>query len=97
MHRYYMTAETRQAVIAESNRQIAARAAAGARGRQRWPESDSAGEPFESDSLGSQGDTEASAFDVESVFARLVLDLQETSVCFKSSFKGPAVEANRIK
>jgi hypothetical protein len=83
MHRFYMTAETRQAVIAESNRLIAARAATHAFRRRR--ESDSAGEPFESDWLESQGDKEASALDAESVFARLVQDLQETSVRFRSS------------
>jgi hypothetical protein len=83
MHRYYMTAETRQAVIAESNRLIAARAAAD--DRRRRLKSDSAGEPHESNRLESQGDTEASAFDGESAFARLVRDLQETSVCLRSS------------
>jgi hypothetical protein len=83
MHRYYMTAQTRQAVIAESNRLIAARAATNS--FRRRPESDGAGEPLESDLVGSQGDTQASVFDVESAFARLVQDLQETSVRFRSS------------
>jgi hypothetical protein len=73
MHRYYMTAETRQAVIAESNRLIAARAATDA--RRRRLESDPAGESL------AGGDTDTSAFDAESVFARLVQDLQGTSVC----------------
>jgi hypothetical protein len=82
MHRYYMTAATRQAVIAESNRLIAARAATNA--LRRRPESDSAGEPPESDWPGSQGDTEPPV-DVESAFARLVQDLQETFIRIRSS------------
>jgi hypothetical protein len=78
MHRYYMTPGTRQAVIAESNRLIAARAATDA--RRRRLESDTAGESLEGDRLGSQGATKTSAFDAERVFARLVRDLQRTSV-----------------
>jgi hypothetical protein len=59
MLRYYMTPETRQAVIAESNRLIATRAAMnGSRSR---------GGPHDRDSEPSS---------VESVFARLVADLQ---------------------
>jgi len=81
MFRYYMTSETRQAVIAESNRLIAARAATNA--YRLRPESDM--EPLESDRVGSQGDTEAPLFDAESAFARLVQDLEETSVRFRSS------------
>jgi hypothetical protein len=75
MHRYYMTAETRQAVIAESNRLIAARAAT----YRRKPETDRAGEPLDSEWDVSQVGTQASASDLESAFARLVQDLQSTS------------------
>ena len=82
MHRYYMTAETRHALIAESNRLIAARTAADARRRQLT--SDSASTLDESARLGLKGDTDASGFDASSTFARLVQDLQETSVCLRS-------------
>lgn len=78
MHRYYMTPGTRQAVIAESNRLIAARAATHA--RRRRLASDTACESPEGDRLGSQDGTKTSAFDAECVFARLVQDLQRTSV-----------------
>jgi len=82
MHRYYMTAETRQALIAESNRLIAARAATNT--LRRTSRSDAAEQPVESDWHGARGDQEASAFDVDSVFARLVQDLQKNSVRFSS-------------
>ncbi|MDQ6638461.1 MAG: hypothetical protein M3Z15_02200 [Pseudomonadota bacterium] len=72
-----MTAETRQAVIAESNRVIAARAATNA--SRRGPETDRAGEPLDSEWDGSEGGAQASASDLESAFARLVQDLQSTS------------------
>jgi hypothetical protein len=59
MLRYYMTPETRQAVIAESNRLIATRAAMnGSRSR------------------GDSHDPDTEPSSVESVFARLVADLQ---------------------
>ena len=83
MNRYYMTAETRQTLIAESNRLIAARAAANA-GRRR-PVSDSATEPDDSEWSLSPCDAEAPASDTDSAFARLVADLQGTSVRCKPS------------
>lgn len=75
--RYYMTPETRQAVIAESNRLIATRAAMNP-GRSRG-ESHDLDEPSEDESLaaGAGMDTEPSS--VESVFARLVADLQSAA------------------
>ena len=63
MHRYYMTAETRQAVIAESNRLIATRAAMVA-ARQR-PGTYQAGEAIDSEWPDSQGDTETAAVGLE--------------------------------
>ena len=58
MHRFYMTAETRQALIAESNRLIAARAAANA----ARPTTNLSGESFNHDSPPS-GEHTDSAFD----------------------------------
>lgn len=81
MHRYYMTAETRQAVIAESNRLIAARAATQA--SRRRPETDRPAEVLDSEWDVSQGSAQAS--DLESAFARLVLDLQSTSTRLRPS------------
>ena len=63
MHRYYMTAETRQAVIAESNRLIATRAAMLASRQQ--PRTYRAGEPIDSEWPVSQGDTETAAAGLE--------------------------------
>jgi len=76
MLRYYMTPETRQAVIAESNRLIATRAAMNA--------SRSRGEAREPDGLGVESLAAESGMDsepssVESVFARLVADLQSAA------------------
>jgi hypothetical protein len=77
MFRYYMTPETRQAVIAESNRLIAARAAVHAGRRQadagHAPDSGAA-EPVSSDSAAD------SALGADSAFGRLVLDLQLTAL-----------------
>jgi hypothetical protein len=76
MLRYYMTPETRQAVIAESNRLIATRAAMNA-SRARG-ESHDLDELSEEASAAEAGrDTEP--FSVESVFARLVADLQSAA------------------
>ena len=69
MHRFYMTAETRQGLIAESNRLIAARAAANAV-RSR-PTIDSATEPSDTDWSASPGRT-------ESAFDRLVSELLQS-------------------
>lgn len=77
MHRFYMTAETRQAVIAESNRLIASRTAMGA-SRQALA-AESPAEPPESEWPASQGDPETAGSSVESAFARLVSDLQATT------------------
>ena len=76
MLRYYMTPETRQAVIAESNRLIATRAAMNA--------SRSRGEARQPDGLGAESPAAESGMDsepssVESVFARLVADLQSAA------------------
>jgi len=66
MNPYYMTAETRQALIAESNRLIAARRKRSAATDSEWADS--------------QGDIETSPAGLDSKFARLVSDLQSTSV-----------------
>ncbi len=78
MLRYYMTPETRQAVIAESNRLIATRAAMYA-SRKRL-KTYGAGEPFECEALISQAGPET-ASGLESAFARLVSDLRSTAAC----------------
>lgn len=76
MLRYYMTPETRQALIAESNRQIAARAAAHSpRARAPARHDDS----FDSEWPSSGADTESPPSSVESTFARLVCDLQSVT------------------
>jgi hypothetical protein len=77
MLRYYMTPETRQSLIEESNRQIAMRAiAAAARGR-RVP---AAGESFAEDlAPADAAETDWSESLSESAFARLVSDLEATS------------------
>jgi len=85
MLRYYMTPETRQSLIEESNRQIAMRAiAAAARGR-RVP---AAGESrFAEDAAPADAaETDWSESLSESAFARLVADLESTS-------QAPASEA----
>ena len=76
MHRYYMTAETRQAVIAESNRLIATRAAMGPDRKQ--PGHGSAGE-LDSEWPALDGDAETKPSGRDSAFARLVADLELTS------------------
>ena len=77
MLRYYMTPETRQAVIAESNRLIATRAATNAN-RSRGGSHDVDGLGDDESSAAAAGmDTEPSS--VESVFARLVADLQSAA------------------
>jgi hypothetical protein len=77
MFRYYMTPETRQAVIAESNRLIAERAALNAARKHR--ETGRADEPFEAERFPSQGAVSSSDFS-DSAFARLVSDLQLTAL-----------------
>ena len=74
MHRFYMTWETRQALIAESNRLIANRAALSAARRERttfasWQETEPAA--FAPDAGGDMAGSQS-----ESAFARLVSELQ---------------------
>jgi hypothetical protein len=77
MFRYYMTSETRQAVIAESNRLIAHRAAMNA---SRSPyQTGFGGEPVEDDAFVSNSGMEAGEADSGSAFARLVADLQSSA------------------
>ena len=83
MNPYYMTAATRQSLIAESNRLIAARATAGA--ARRRPASDGANESRDSEWSLPQGDAETSSADVDSAFARLVADLQGVPARSRSS------------
>jgi hypothetical protein len=75
MLRYYMTPETRQAVIAESNRLIATRAAMYASRRHLDTYAD--GEPSEHGALPSHADNGTSA--TQGAFARLVADLQSVA------------------
>lgn len=86
MHRYYMTLETQQAVIAESNRLIAARAAMTARRRF---EASNGGHPFGDEAAIAHdpaADTEASCS--ISIFARLVSDLATRDVRAGSEARG---------
>ena len=77
MFRYYMTPETRQAVIAESNRLIAERAALNATRRH----ADTRDAEGRGDADPSAHDTDAGQTDFsDSAFARLVSDLQLTSL-----------------
>ena len=77
MLRYYMTPETRQAVIAESNRLIATRAAMNSRSRE---ESRDLAGLSEDDLLAAEARMDTEPSSVESAFARLVADLQSASV-----------------
>jgi hypothetical protein len=77
MLRYYMTPETRQAVIAESNRLIATRAAMNP-SRSRG-ESHGLDGLSEDESLAAEAGMDTEPAGVESVFARLVADLQSAS------------------
>jgi hypothetical protein len=72
---FYMTAETRQALIAESNRLIAMRAALHATGARREPRGAHARHEDARFSPEAGGEAEATS---ESAFARLVSDLQST-------------------
>ena len=75
MLRYYMTPETRQSLIAESNRLIAMRAIANAARGRRAPAADPALAANDADADDSDWSTTVS----ESAFARLVADLEATS------------------
>src|SRR6185436_3126242 len=77
MLRYYMTPETRQAVIAESNRLIATRAAMSA-SRSRG-ESHDLDAVFDDRSRAAEAGTDTEPSSVESAFARLVADLQSAA------------------
>jgi hypothetical protein len=90
MHRYYMTPETRQAVIAESNRLIANRAAASAARSRLAP--GTGAEPDDGDALAAQAGRDDGETDSESAFARLVADLQSSA---GSAFGAPASATNR--
>jgi len=87
---YYMTPETRQAVIEESNRLIATRAAMNttrARGHDlERPSGDEAS--ASADAI----DTEPSS--VDSVFARLVADLQSAAQAGSASDASVTTEAS---
>ena len=72
MHRYYMTPETRQAVIAESNRLIATRAARAGRDAHRARP----GDEDTSFAPDTGADWEATS---DSAFARLVAELESSS------------------
>jgi hypothetical protein len=77
MFRYYMTPETRQAVIAESNRLIAERAALNAARKQL----DTAhAELFDGEPFTAQDGVDQPDFGSDSAFARLVSELQLTSL-----------------
>jgi len=76
MLRYYMTPETRQSLIAESNRLIAMRAASQAARRQ---DGAAAAATFADVSGDDAGETDWSEAVSESAFARLVADLEATS------------------
>ena len=70
MLRYYMTSETRQSLIEESNRQIAMRAIASAARGRRVPADAANDETAESDWAATVS---------ESAFARLVAELEATA------------------
>jgi hypothetical protein len=77
MLRYYMTPETRQAVIAESNRLIATRAAMQpSRSRGDAHALDGSADD---ESLAAEAGVDIEPSSVESVFARLVADLQSAA------------------
>ena len=78
-----MTSETRQFLIAESNRLIASRAARVA-SRRHSP----AVERSEMEWLDSQADTDTPPSEPESAFARLVEDLRSTSTPVAHSSAG---------
>jgi len=82
MLRYYMTPETRQAVIDESNRLIARRAASNGSPTPRELH-DGAERPLRS-TLHANADSESDPMSMESAFARLVADLQSASARSRS-------------
>ena len=81
MLRYYMTPETRQAVIDESNRLIARRAASNGSPTPRELH-DGAERPLRSTlhaNANADSESEGEPMSMESAFARLVADLQSAS------------------
>ena len=70
MHRYYMSPETQQAVIAESNRLIA---------RRSMTRSRDSGDPSGHSALDTGSGTGSVDSGDDSAFARLVADLQAVS------------------
>jgi len=88
MLRYYMTPETRQAVIDESNRLIARRAASNGSPTPRELH-DGAERPLRSTlhanaNADSESEGEGEPMSMESAFARLVADLQSASARSRS-------------
>jgi len=86
MLRYYMTPETRQAVIDESNRLIARRAASNGSPTPRELH-DGAERPLRSTlhaNADSESKSEGEPMSMESAFARLVADLQSASARSRS-------------
>jgi len=77
MFRYYMTPETRRAVIAESNRLIAERAALNASRKQL--DAAHAEAPSHDEPAAARADAGQADFS-DSAFARLVSDLQLTAL-----------------
>ena len=77
MLRYYMTPETQQALIAESNRMIASRSMTRHPGNGRGRHD--AGEPSDFATLGSRSGTDMDGAGEDSAFAKLVADLQSAS------------------
>jgi hypothetical protein len=74
MLRYYMTSETRQSLIEESNRQIAMRAIASAASGRRVPAAAAVHAP--ADAANDETESDWSATVSESAFARLVAELE---------------------
>jgi len=88
MLRYYMTPETRQAVIDESNRLIARRAASNGSPTPRELH-DGAERPLRSTlhanaNANADSESEGEPMSMESAFARLVADLQSASARSRS-------------
>ena len=76
MLRYYMTSETRQSLIEESNRQIAMRAIASAACGRRVP---AAARPAAETAPEETAEADWSTTVSESAFARLVAELEATT------------------
>jgi hypothetical protein len=79
MLRYYMTPETRQAVIDESNRLIASRATSNGSRTPRQPQDGAEASTPVALAADTGGDADDDPTSVESAFARLVADLQSAA------------------